>query len=108
MANTKKKGKEGELEWAQYLRSKGFDARRSKQYKGTNDSFDVLGNDPVGNWEVKRVQAMSLHPVVANAREEADGDLFAVAWRKNRGRWIVAMDADDFFRMIDTLKERDS
>ncbi len=97
------KGCVGEREWVNILKSHGYDAERSQQFKGRADSFDVLGSDPVHKWEVKRVERLSLPPVVAQARKEAEGDICAVAWRKNGGRWIVAMDSADFFRLIRPL-----
>ena len=39
--------------------------------------------------------------------EEAVGELSAVAWRRNRRRWLVAMCADDFFRSLERLASRE-
>lgn len=97
------KGKAGEREWVNVLKSHGYDAERTQQHKGRKDAFDVVGSDPVHLWEVKRVERLSLPPVVDQARAEAEGDICGVAWRKNGGRWIVAMDADDFFDLIRPL-----
>jgi len=96
----REKGKRGEREWVDALKARGYSAHRSQQFKGTKDSADVLSGCPVGLWEVKRVQALSIHPVVQQARQEADGALCAVAWRKDGGRWIVCMDAEEFFRVL--------
>lgn len=98
--NSKAKGKVGELQWVGVLTDHGYIAQRTQQFKGTQDSFDVESNDPIGKWEVKRRQAMNLHDVVDQAVIEADGELCAVAHRKNKRHWLVAMDALQFFRLL--------
>ena len=43
MVNSKQKGKRNELAWAHILRDAGFkDARRGQQYRGSEDSPDVI------------------------------------------------------------------
>ena len=106
MVNSRQKGKVGEREWAAYLKERGYEARRTQQHKGESDSFDVVANDPVGRWEVKRREVLrpQLDEIVDQARREAAGALSGVAWRRNAGRWVVAMDADDFFRLLDKAR----
>lgn len=103
MINSRIKGKRGELEWVHYLRSQGFCARRSQQVKGTVDSFDVESDCPVERWEVKRVEKLNLYKTVEQAKHEAEGQPYGVAWRKNQGDWVVAIDADTFFRLLDDI-----
>ena len=43
MTNSRRKGKEGELEVARILRDHGYDSRRGVQYSGSPDSPDVTG-----------------------------------------------------------------
>lgn len=104
MTNSRDKGKVGEREWVHVLRDHGYDAHRTQQHKGSKDSFDVvsLGASlcPVALWEVKRRQAFNLHDTTEQARTEAAGELFAVAHRKNGKRWLVTMDAEEFFRLL--------
>ena len=110
--NSRVKGKVGEREWANYLKEKGYSFSRSQQVKGTQDSFDVMPDPslplpdfPVKLWEVKRVQNLNITKVVEQSAQEAEGELFAVAHRKNHKPWLVTMLADDFFRMIQCLEE---
>lgn len=102
MTNSRSKGKGGELEWARLLRSHGFDARRSQQFNGAakDGEMDVVSSGPVPNWEVKRVQSLSLPGVVERATEEGGHTPSAVVWRRNHGKWLVAMDADRFLELL--------
>lgn len=99
---SRRKGKDGELEWVGFLKERGFEAKRTQQFKGTAESFDVVGSDPVGRWEVKRREVLrpQLDEIIAQARQAAAGAAAAVAWRRSRGRWVVALDAEDFFHLL--------
>ena len=55
--NSRAKGKDGELEFAEYLRLAGFEARRGQQFHGGGDSPDVVTSIPGVHFEVKRVEA---------------------------------------------------
>lgn len=97
MTNSRRKGADGEREWAAYLRGNGIDARRGQQFSGSPDSPDVVSDlDEWFHAEVKRVEALRLHPAMEQAESDAgDGKVPYVAYRKNRKPWIVLMRAQD-------------
>jgi len=92
------KGKRGEREFANYLKSKDIDARRGQQHKGTSDSPDVISEMPY-HIEVKRVEALHLYPSLEKAKEEGDKTPI-VAHRKNNKDWVIILYADDFIDMV--------
>lgn len=98
--NSRRKGKEGELEWAKLCREHGYgDARRTAQYCGkTGDASDVVGL-PHCHQEVKRVEALNIHEAMAQAVRDSDGsgDFPIVAHRRNKTKWLVTMRAEDWF-----------
>jgi hypothetical protein len=104
--NSRVKGKAGELEWVHVLKDHGYpQAQRTQQVRGTKDSFDVEALDcPIKLWEIKRRQSMNLHQVVDQAVEEADGELCAVAHRKDRCTWLVTMDAVQFMELLEKIR----
>ena len=105
MTNARRKGVAGEKEWTYVLRKQGYEARRSQQHKGAKDAPDVLSTGPIRSWEVKRRESFNLHDAVEQARAEAEGVLCPVAHRKNDRRWLVTMDAEDFFRLVTERNE---
>lgn len=99
MINSKQKGKAGELEWAKFCREQGFDVRRSQQYCGKNqDASDCIGLPNVYQ-EVKRVEHLNIHNAMAMAVQDAGNKIAIVAHRKNRGSWLVTMQAKDWFKL---------
>lgn len=101
MVNSNQKGKRGEREFAAYLREYGVEARRSQQYAGGHDSQDVLHDIPGIHFEVKRTEALQLHPAMEQAAEDAtEGDIPVVAFRRNRGKWVAILPMDDLMKLI--------
>lgn len=106
MTNSNQKGKRGEREFAEYLRKRGYDARRGQQFSGGGDSPDVVHSVPHIHIEVKRVEALKLWPSLEQADEDSPDEKFpVVAHRPNKREWIVVMYADDFF---DLLKHKET
>lgn len=103
MTNSRQKGKRGELEVVHLLREQGFEARRGQQFKGTEDSPDVIHNMEGFFIEVKLRQAFNLHDTIDKAQEEAAGETPIVFHRKNGKPWLVTMTAEDFFETIEEL-----
>lgn len=96
--NSKRKGKEGELEWAKFCREHGYKVRRGQQYSG------IEGEDCVGlpfiHQEVKRVERLNIDKAIEQAIKDADKDkLPIVAHRKNYKDWLVTMRAQDWFEI---------
>jgi Holliday junction resolvase len=97
--NSRRKGKDGELELASKFREHGFPARRSQQYCGTSDSMDVVGL-PFIHVECKRKQALNVYEALGKAKNEAQGKgIPTVFWRKNRAGWVVVMEFDDWMNL---------
>lgn len=102
MINSKQKGSKGEREWAKFCREQGYDVRRSQQYNGMAEGEGDCVGLPHIYQEVKRVQNINVTAVMERVIQDAgDGDMWIpiVAWRKDRGRWYVAMKAEDWFMM---------
>ena len=99
--NSRNKGKVGEREFAELLRSHGFDARRGQQFAGGTDSPDVVST--ALDWlhiEVKRVQQLNLAEACAQAKRDASGKPWIVAHRKNRGPWFITLDSDALYEVL--------
>ena len=104
--NSRRKGKTGELEWAKFLNKQcpNANARRGQQFRGTEDSPDVVSDLPF-HWEVKRRQSMNLHDVTRLCKDESGyGKWPAVAHRKDNEPWLVTMDAVDFLKIVELLR----
>lgn len=99
--NSRRKGKNGELEWAHWLTDRGIPARRGQQYSGTADSPDVVADHPGWHPEVKRVESLNIYDAVEKAvSEAAPGNVPYVAHRRNRKEWLVTMRAEDWLRAV--------
>ena len=97
--NSKRKGKNGELEVASILREYGYDAKRSVQYCGINGDADVAGL-PHTHIEVKRVERLNLEDAMSQSKRDAkEGEIPTVFHRKNHCKWLVTMRLEDFMKM---------
>lgn len=93
------KGKRGEREWAAVCRENGYDCRRGQQYCGINGDADVIGLPGI-HQEVKRVERLNIETAMSQARHDAKpGEIPIVAHRRNNCRWLVTMDAEDWFAL---------
>lgn len=99
--NGKQKGAKGERELAKVLREHGYtNARRSQQYCGVNGDADIVEALPNIHIECKRVERLNLYDAMAQAKSDAKGGkLPAVFHRKNRSKWLVTMELDDFMKI---------
>lgn len=103
VVNSRQKGKRGELEWAVFLRGHGYAARRGQQYNGLGGE-DVVAEDLPGlHFEVKRTERFP-HEAVDQAARDAGGRVPVVAWRRNRGPWLVILRAEDALPMFETQR----
>lgn len=101
MTNSKRKGSAGEREWARFLTTNGYDARRGQQYAGNPESPDVLCPDLAHmHFEVKRVQRLNLTDAMDQATRDAGDKTPILAHRKNHCRWMVTMYADDWIELV--------
>ena len=97
MINSREKGANGERELAKILKDKyGFECRRGQQYCGKNGDADVVGL-PYMHIEVKRVEKLNIDDALEQAKRDKKAEKIpAVFHRKNRTKWKVTMDLDDF------------
>ena len=108
--NSKQKGKRGELELAEVLRSHGFiGAARGQQFKGSPGSPDVVGL-PGHHVECKRVEALSIYNAYDQAcRDAGPADIPLVTYRRN-GKphhplpWLAILSLDDYLLMVRELE----
>lgn len=97
--NSKRKGRDGELEFSNLCKEHGFNTRRSQQYAGINNDADVVGLEGI-HIEVKRVEQLNVSKAMGQAiRDSAEGEIPIVAHRKNREEWKITMLADDWFKL---------
>ena len=96
--NSKAKGKRGELELAKILRGYGFYTRRGVQYKGSEDSPDVVGLPRI-HIEVKRVQSLNIDKAIDQAVEDSGKAMPSVFHRKNGRPWLVTMKLEDWMML---------
>ncbi len=101
MTNSIQKGKAGEREFANYLKSFGIEARRGQQFSGGGDSPDVVHSLPGIHFEVKRVERFKLWDAMEQAEtDRREGDIPVVAHRANRRDWVVVLYAEDFINLV--------
>ena len=102
MTNSKRKGKNGELELVKVLKDYGYDCRRSVQYNGKAEEGqpDILGLPGI-HIECKRVEAgfSAIHAAMEQAVRDADDKVPAVFHRQNKKPWLVTMTLDDWIKL---------
>jgi len=98
------KGAQGEREWAKWLTSKGFEAKRGCQHAGGTDSPDVAGGIPGTHCEVKRVEKLNLYSAMAQAVKDSGGEKIPyVAHRRNREQWLVTVRAEELLAFAELI-----
>lgn len=104
MPNSKRKGARGELELATWLKERGHNARRGRQYSGSPDSPDVVCDSLPGiHIECKRVERFNAYAAIEQATADAGPKVPLVAHRRNRGDWLAVLKLSD---LIDLLEQR--
>lgn len=97
MTNSREKGKRGEREAAEFLRHRNFEARRGQQYRGGEDSPDLITSLPC-HIEVKFTERLNIYAALEQAeRDASDGEIPVVMHRRKRKPWIVILKAEDYF-----------
>lgn len=97
--NSKVKGAAGERELSKTLKEYGYDCRRGQQFCGANGDADVVGLTGI-HIECKRVERLNLYDAMAQSKHDAkDGEKPAVFHRKNRCKWLVTMELEDFMEI---------
>lgn len=97
--NSRDKGARGERELSKALKEYGYDCRRGQQYSGANGDADVVGLPGI-HIECKRVERLNLYDAMAQSKHDArDGEKPAVFHRKDRCKWLVTMEMEDFMEI---------
>ena len=93
------------------MKEYGYDCRRGQQYNGL-EGEDVVGLDYI-HIECKRVERLDLAAAMYQAKKDAkNNQLPAVFHRKNREKWLVTMELDDWIKIYNeyysSLKENEN
>lgn len=109
MVNARKKGNRGELEWIRFVvRHLGGEGRRTPNSGGLSVKSDVRFYRNVlegTHHEVKRQERWCLPAWIAQAERDAGSRIWFLPFRRNNGRWYVAMDAEDMMVFLARLQE---
>lgn len=108
MINSKQKEKRGEREFANFLKTHGIQARRGVQYQGSPDSPDVVSELKNLHFEVKRTEKLNIYTAFMQAKEDSGKKIPIVAHKKNHKNWLVIMDAEDWLKFSNFIKENES
>lgn len=103
--NSRAKGARREREACDIFADNGIFARRSQQYKGTNDSADIEGQDGetffrLFHAEIKGRENFRLYPWLDKCKEEAENKYPFLMYKKNGKPWTVTMYADDILPIL--------
>ena len=97
--NSRNKGKRGELELANLLKSYGYEPRRGVQYSGINGDADVVGLPGI-HIECKRVEKLNIETAMEQSNRDARfGEMPTVMHRKDRKQWLVTMPLVDWMEL---------
>ena len=106
--NSRSKGCVGEREVRDLLKGFGYDARRGQQYCGANGDPDVVSSLEGFHIEVKRVERFNLYSALHQADgDKREGEESLIFHRKNKERWVVALDAEVFLRLLDKVMDNE-
>ena len=105
--NSREKGKRGELEVANLLKTYGYDCRRGQQYCGSNGDADVVGLPGI-HIEVKRKEKFNLYESLEQAIRDAKvKKLMPVVFhRKNNREWVVVLRLTDFLSILKKMERK--
>ena len=103
MTNSRRKGKEGELELSHILAGYGFDTRRGQQYSGATGDADVVGVPGI-HIECKRCETTLIDDWLDQATRDArEGEIPVVMHRRSRKVWKATMALVDYMAQYKEL-----
>ena len=101
---SRNKGQRGEREAAAEIhRLFGVEARRGRQFAGSDESPDILTAIPEVHFEVKRVESLRLHAALEQAIRDAGDNVPVVLHRANHRPWVAIVRLDDLPRLATQL-----
>jgi len=93
------KGKGGERELSHFLTSRGFPARRGRQYSGDPTAPDVVSELPL-HIECKRTERLSVYPAIEQAASDSGNKPPLVCHRRNGKPWLAILHLDDLLTLL--------
>ncbi len=100
--NSKRKGKNGELELVRKLRECGYETRRSVQYNGKEEEgqADLVGLPHI-HIECKRTERLNLYEAMNQAKRDSEGkgEIPVVFHRKNNCEWLAILTLEDLMKL---------
>lgn len=104
--DSRRKGKEGELELSRILKEHGYECRRGQQYCGRNGDADVVGLPGI-HIECKRVEKLNIDDALRQSVQDArEGEMPIVCHRKNRTGWKVTLGLEEFLKLYEVSARR--
>lgn len=97
--NSRTKGAVGERELADFLKARGYEARRGQQFSGGGDSPDVVHNLEGIHFEAKRTENLRLYPALAQAKRDAGKKVPIVVHRANNKEWVAVVLLEDLLTL---------
>lgn len=99
--NSKTKGKVGELELSNLLKSFGYNTRRTQQFcgKSTDGEADLVGLKGI-HIECKRVEKLNIYDAIEQAKNDCKENMLPTVFhRRNRKKWLVTMELEDWLKL---------
>lgn len=106
MTNANRKGKDGELQAAKFIRETwGIDARRTQQYCGVAGDSDLALPCNL-HVEVKRVERLNIYDAIDQATSDAkaSSQIPIVLHRRNRKEWLLTLRPSDLLEVAEEIK----
>lgn len=98
--NSRSKGKRGELEFIQKHLAPWWPQACRNLDQFQDDKRDVA-NVAGTHFQIKRVERLNIWAALNQAETEAqETDLPVVAFRRNRGKWYCALEADELIALL--------
>lgn len=103
--NSRNKGAAGERELSKKFQELfGCSARRGQQFSGSPDSPDIVTSIPGIHVECKRVEKLNIYAAIQQSKRDAGADeIPVVCFRKNREKWILAVELDSALKFSETM-----
>lgn len=99
-ADSRGKGKRGELEVAKLLEAHGFEARRGQQHRGGPGTPDVIHSIIGVHIEVKRTERFRMYAALHQAEVDGAEDEIPVVFHRTNGhKWVAILYADDYLAL---------
>ena len=93
---SRNKGKRGEREAAaEIARLFRVDARRGRQFSGSDDSPDIRTSIARVHFEVKRVESLRINAALDQAIRDAGANIPVVLHKQNHRPWVAIVRLDD-------------